>query len=44
MADNASSNKTNPAAPTLLIQRQKKYESKNGHGHGMQQKLKSIQE
>lgn len=24
MADNASSNKTNPAAPTLLIQRQKK--------------------
>lgn len=42
MADNASSNKTNPAAPTLLIQRQKKYGSKNGHG--MQQKLKSIQE
>lgn len=24
MADNASSNKTNPAAPTLLVQRQKK--------------------
>lgn len=44
MADNASSNKINPAAPTLFVKRQKKYGSKNSHGHEMQLKLKSIQE